>query len=176
MESDDWARIHNDMVSAFHSESDRGAALCSMGFFESLMKGLLGGVLVKDPKVTSQVERLPLAGLITLAHGLGLTSKVVHEDLLILLSVRNAFAHHPFSLTFDEPGIAKATGKLSTARYYRVGSLSGELRRHENPRERFLIAVTQAIQQILRVRGGLNRREIPPTVTIYRWNARGESA
>lgn len=108
----------NDMVGAFHKESDRGAAILAGSFLEHYL-----GIFLKSKTVDQEVaEKLfgamgPLATFsqrIAIAYAFGFIDKQQYADLELIRKIRNYFAHHPISGTFDAPEVKGKVLALST--------------------------------------------------------------
>lgn len=109
----DW----NDMVGAFHNESDRGAAVLVGGFVENYL-GLYLQSFVVDAKVGDELFGAlgPLSSFsqrIALARAYGYISKTQYEDLTLIRKIRNYFAHHPLEASFASPSVAQLAARLS---------------------------------------------------------------
>lgn len=95
---------YNSMVEAFHSESDRGAAVLAGSYAENV----LGKYLAYKCTDKSKEEDLfgsngPLSTFsqrILISESFGLISKNTAETLNYIRKVRNHFAHHPLDASF----------------------------------------------------------------------------
>ena len=109
----DW----NEIVDAFHAESDRGAAVLAGSFAENTLGHYLRACM-RDPKVADELfaPMGPLSSLsqrIAVAYAFGLISAAHYRDFQAIRRIRNHFAHHPFDATFGSTEIAKAAADLS---------------------------------------------------------------
>ena len=96
---------YNSMVEAFHSESDRGAAVLAGSYAENV----LGKYLACNCTDRSKEDDLfgsngPLSTFsqrILISEAFGLISKNTAETLNYIRKVRNHFAHHPLDASFE---------------------------------------------------------------------------
>lgn len=95
----------NQMVGAFHNESDRGAAILSGSFAEHALGQYLK-FRIRDKKVADELFNAmgPLSSFsqrIAIAYAFDLISPAQYKDFEIIRKVRNHFAHHPLDTTFN---------------------------------------------------------------------------
>jgi hypothetical protein len=92
-------------------------------------------------------------------YSLGLVSKGVYQDLVVLCELRNQIAHHYLMLDFSAPPIAKACSSLKYAETLKVGN--GELMfkpgQLDEPRNRFVMTVVLLSQWLLLIALGTKR-------------------
>ena len=108
----------NDMVPAFHNESDRGAAVLAAGFVDNLLESFLRALVVSS-KLADQLFGSfgPLGGFgqrIAVAYAFGFLPLGQHRDLDLIRRIRNYFAHHPLDASFATEAIAGLSEQLST--------------------------------------------------------------
>jgi len=133
----DW----NKMVHAFHSESDRGAALIAGGFVEHA----LGSYLRALATVPTIAEELfapmgPLSSFsqrTAVAYAYGFICKTYYDDLTLIRRIRNHFAHHPLDTTFETDKVASEAAALST---FAISKESNPKTPRERNRNAFLLA------------------------------------
>jgi DNA-binding MltR family transcriptional regulator len=93
---------------------------------------------------------------------LGLVSKPLYQDLLVLSEMRNQFAHHHLSLSFASPELAESCGRLMYPVTLKNGSTDEPLYtpgQFRNARERFTITVVLISQRLLLTALGTQKRE-----------------
>jgi hypothetical protein len=108
----------NDMVGAFHKESDRGAAILAGSFLEHYL-GLYLRSRTVDEKVAEKLFGAmgPLATFsqrIAVAYAFGFINKGQYADLELIRKIRNYFAHHPIEGTFEAEDVKGKVLSLST--------------------------------------------------------------
>lgn len=108
----------NDMVGAFHKESDRGAAILAGSFLEHYLGQFLRSKAV-DEEVADKLfgSMGPLATFsqrIAIAYAFGFIDKQQCSDLELIRKIRNYFAHHPIEGTFEAPEVKGKVLSLST--------------------------------------------------------------
>ncbi|GGY11272.1 hypothetical protein GCM10007160_42860 [Litchfieldella qijiaojingensis] len=109
---------HNDIVTLFHSESDRGAAVLSGSYVENV----LGNYLRHKMTDKSLAEELfntngPLSTFsqrIAVAQAYGFITRDTGETLNYIRKIRNHFAHHPFEASFNESPVRDWTERLKS--------------------------------------------------------------
>jgi len=103
---------------ASESESDRGHALVSVAHLDNMVKIILANAFIEDAKIKKQVFSRQLhsfSAKIDLAYGLGFIDKNIKEELDILRSIRNHFAHSFRECSFDDPPVRQDVVKLRFA-------------------------------------------------------------
>jgi mannitol repressor len=108
----------NEMVGAFHKESDRGAAILAGSFLEHYL-GLFLRSKIVDEKIADKLFDAmgPLASFsqrIAIAYAFGFINKQQHTDLELIRKIRNHFAHHPLNGTFQDNEVKTKVTALST--------------------------------------------------------------
>ncbi|MEQ8693948.1 MAG: MltR family transcriptional regulator [Gammaproteobacteria bacterium] len=100
-------------------ESDRGCALFATAYLEKALSDLLFVSVVYGD--TKKMERdlfefnSPLgtfSSRIKMAYYLGKISKVTRRELDLLRNIRNRFAHHPTTVSFDDEAVANQCREL----------------------------------------------------------------
>ncbi len=137
---------------AFRAESDRGAAVLSLCVIEDLLHERINEIV--GTHFPEMVRLLAPPGrwgvLADAAAMLGLLSPAERDDLKVLVTVRNRFAHKAMeSLAFDH---VEVTDLLSRLRIYERFQVDGPAPR--TPRERFLNGVA-GIYLLVRMRTGI---------------------
>jgi DNA-binding MltR family transcriptional regulator len=97
-------------------------------------------------------------------YALGLISKGIYQDLLVLAELRNQVAHHHLMLSFSTPAVVEACKSLKYAetlvRWDRDdGSLMFQPGQLEDPRTRFVMSVVLMSQRLLLIALGVKRVE-----------------
>jgi DNA-binding MltR family transcriptional regulator len=97
-------------------------------------------------------------------YALGLISKRIYQDLLVLANLRNQVAHHHLMLDFSTPAIADACKSLKYAETLERwdmdnGELMFEAGQLEDVRTRFVMTVVLMSQRLLLVALGVKRVE-----------------
>lgn len=108
----------NDMVGAFHKESDRGAAILAGSFLEHYLGQFLRPKAVDEDVAEKLFGSMgPLATFsqrIAIAYAFGFIDKQQYADLELIRKIRNYFAHHPVAGTFEAPEVKGKVLSLST--------------------------------------------------------------
>jgi Mannitol repressor len=107
----------NEMTSAFHEESDRGAAILAGSFVEHAL-GQYIKFRIRDKKVADTLFDAmgPLSSFsqrIAIAYAFDLISQVQYKDFETIRKIRNHFAHHPLDTTFNTNDIKQLCAALS---------------------------------------------------------------
>lgn len=108
----------NEMVGAFHKESDRGAAILAGSFLEHYL-GLFLRSKILDEKIADKLFDAmgPLASFsqrIAIAYAFGFIDKQQHADLDLIRKIRNHFAHNPLNGTFSDNEVKTKVTALTT--------------------------------------------------------------
>jgi len=98
-------------------ETDRGCALTCSAYLQSELADLLSAYMVDDEGVTAGLlegsgSLASFYAQIDAAYVLGLVSAAARRDLHIIRRIRNAFAHEPGAITFDDDSIASRCNEL----------------------------------------------------------------
>ena len=139
----EWQRL----TSEFQHKGDRAAAILGAVYLESYLGQLIAGFLVKDKaKVVKLLgEEYPLGSFsarIKAAYCMGLISANEHNDLNLILAIRNIFANDVEGATFNDDGIRE---KCFMLKIPRALLLPGETR---TPRRLFVFASTILTQHL----------------------------
>lgn len=107
----------NEMVVAFHEESDRGAGVLAGSFAEHTLGQYLK-FRIHDKKVAEALfEQMgPLstfAQRIAIAYAFQLITQTQYKDFETIRKIRNRFAHHPLDTTFNTEEIKQLCTTLS---------------------------------------------------------------
>jgi hypothetical protein len=95
-------------------------------------------------------------------YTLGLVSKSLYQDLLVLAEIRNQFAHHHLSLTFSTPELSASCKGLSYAMTLKNGDIDEPMFRPgqlDDIRTRFVMSVVLISQRLLVTALGVKRIE-----------------
>ena len=111
-------RDYKAIVRSFHRESDRSAAILASSFLECYLGDHLRAFLVADKVVDNFLDNSmeSLYARSILAYAIGLISKEMLDDIDVVRSIRNIFAHQPEDCNFDSKEIREKCSKLSTAK------------------------------------------------------------
>ena len=109
-------------------ESDKGAAILASADLDSDLESKLIKFIEIEVELDIDERNLlfgesgPLASLgakARLWHAMGLYGKVTRDDIIIISRIRNAFAHTPKSLSFDDQLISENCHHLKVLRAYK---------------------------------------------------------
>jgi hypothetical protein len=109
---------YNQFVDAFHTESDRGVAVLSMCVLEEIVREGVAKRLgpYKERLMPTLAPRGRWSTLADCAWMLGVLSAADRADLLILVDIRNRFAHRALQdLSFDHPDVVHQVGRLKVS-------------------------------------------------------------
>lgn len=106
----DMAEIFIAFRKSLTDESDRGCALFSSAYIDSLLGDLFRRKLVYSKSLERDVLKggSPLSTFsarIKMAYYIGLISEEMRKKLDIIRDVRNDFAHHPVTISFEEQSV-----------------------------------------------------------------------
>lgn len=110
----DWRRLTEE----FDSESDRASALVAAALLDKNLEELLAAFMIDDRR---EVEYLLGSGLksfgarIRICYALGLISDEEVDDMHVVKSVRNYFAHN-LHVDFDDDNVQRNLAKLKLVR------------------------------------------------------------
>jgi DNA-binding MltR family transcriptional regulator len=109
--------------SAFHKQKDRGTVLMAAAWLDDLLGELLRRSFRADPGSVDSLLRPDralgaFASRITLAYLVGLLTPSMREDLEIVRSIRNDFAHTRGHVTFSSPSVRDRCRNLISARIF----------------------------------------------------------
>lgn len=94
------------------------------------------------------------------SYALGLISKALYQDLLILAEIRNHCAHHHLSLSFDSSDLATSCAKLCYALTLKNGDIDEPMFRNgelSSTRNRFVLTAVLISQRLLLTALGVAR-------------------
>ena len=141
---------YNDVVSIYHSESDRAAVILAAAFLEEYMGHYLKSNLIKDTMVDDLFENNgPLSTFDSRAkmlYAMGLLPRVYIDDIKYIKKIRNYFAHHPRHISFDTTNIKDLCSNLSTSKTMINGEVNSML--ESEPRRQYLLAIALVIMHM----------------------------
>jgi DNA-binding MltR family transcriptional regulator len=157
-----------DLYEAVSKASDLAFALIAGAFLEKALTTLLHKFFIES-KITEQAldERDGLlrdfSARTRIAYCLGLVSKGMYQNLVVVGTIRNTFAHSHLPLNFKNPEIKKLCDTLTFPRIAQaVGGDKGSRSLDEwakTPRDRFMLVVTQLYSIINLTALSLERRK-----------------
>jgi hypothetical protein len=121
-------------------ESDKGVAMLVSAHLDSELESELirfmevGDELDLDERHQLFGESGPLTSLgakARLGHAMGLHGRVTRDDIILISKIRNAFAHSPQSLTFDNPLIYENCRHLKALSAYEEAGIISVVRGSE---------------------------------------------
>jgi hypothetical protein len=116
---------YNQIVGAFHEETDRAAGILGAAWLDSYLGQCLRYFLVHDEQENPQLvgtENMadrPLSSFKVRAQALyllGLLTKDALRDVTFIVKIRNQFAHHPGTLTFDDQKVKNWCAELRSTK------------------------------------------------------------
>jgi hypothetical protein len=133
---------YQQMVELFHGESDRGAAVLAGSYVENYLAVYLKSRMA-DPSLADKIFAAngPLATLsqrIDFAQGFGFLPGGVCAELHTIRKIRNYFAHHPKSASFEQSPVRDWAGNFGTAK--EVALQNGEKFKVDSLKTAYLIA------------------------------------
>lgn len=150
-----------------NNEPDFSVVVISAAYVDACLAALLNRRFIQS-SVSSKVLDARSGSLGSFSsradacYVLGLVSKALYQDLLVLAEMRNQFAHHHLSLTFETPELVESCNRLSYAMtlkngdfdepMFKPGQLSGA-------RERFTVSVVLISQRLLLTALGVQKLE-----------------
>ncbi|MDC4204581.1 MAG: MltR family transcriptional regulator [Candidatus Manganitrophus sp.] len=150
-----------------NNEPDLSAVVISAAYIDACLAALLEKFFVASA-VSAKVLDSRSGSLGSLSsradacYVLGLVSKPLYQDLLVLAEMRNQFAHHHLSLSFASPELSESCSRLMYPVMLKNGNTDeplytpGQLR---NPRDRFTMTVVLISQRLLLTALGTQKRE-----------------
>ena len=117
----DWEGFYKE----FENETPRGIVILAGAFLDAQLRNLISKFLIDEPKITEDllggedIGERPLSSFgsrIKVAYSLGLISRSVYDDLIIIKKIRNKFAHRMHDYTFDEPQVIDWCKSLKLAK------------------------------------------------------------
>lgn len=129
------------VMAEIERESERGAVLVAGAFLDVLLREVLETKFLPDDAFRKLLFEddgpiQPFSTRIHLAYGLGFFGYRAYEDLKIIKDIRNAFAHSPDRITFENADVVRLCrllGMPDSVKY-------GERPMPKTPRERFMRA------------------------------------
>ena len=152
-----------------NNEPDFSVVVVSCAYLDACLGSILEKYLIQSA-VSAKLLDARTGGLGTFSvrsdacYSLGLVSKRIYQDLLVLAELRNQFAHHHLMLSFSAPAVAEVCASLKYAetleRWDRDdGKLMFEPKQLEGPRVRFVMTVVLMSQHLLLIAHGVKRIE-----------------
>ncbi|MCW8830681.1 MAG: MltR family transcriptional regulator [Gammaproteobacteria bacterium] len=140
---------YHDVIKTFHKETDRAAAVLAGSLIENFLASYLRSGMVDDKIVDELFVGFgPLADFkkrIETAYAFGFIEKQVHRDLTLIAKIRNHFAHHPLTTSFEMSPVSNWCLELSTKNIYPIEGQQPDARMDN--RHRYLIAVGLCVLQ-----------------------------
>ena len=134
---------YQETVQAFHSETDRAAAVLAGSFVECFLAKYMRSVMVAEAKNELFDNNGPFATYsqrVQASHAFGIISTSEKRDLELIGKIRNHFAHHPLNAAFNEAPVVDWCNCLSTATVFPGNG--GEPDKRLDNRNRFITAVS----------------------------------
>lgn len=103
-------------VHEYHDENDRAAIVMAGSFVENYLATYIRHFMIADTEVERLFAAGPLSSFdarINVAYAFSLIPKEQRDDLRIIKSVRNHFAHAPRAVSFQNEAIRAEIQKLS---------------------------------------------------------------
>jgi hypothetical protein len=108
---------YSDLVTLFHSESDRGAAVLAGSYVENYLATLIKAWMENTDKADQLFDSSgPLSSFsqrIEIAYAFGIIYLHDYKDLQNIRRVRNYFAHHPKEASFNSSPIRDWVANLT---------------------------------------------------------------
>lgn len=150
-----------------NDEPDFSVVVVSCAYLDACLGSILEKYLLQCTVSTKLLDaRTGVLGTFTArsdtCYALGLVSKRVYQDLLVLAELRNQVAHHHLMLSFSTPAIAEACRSLKYAEMLeRWDRDDGELMfkpgQLKDARTRFVMSVVLMSQRLLLIALGVKR-------------------
>lgn len=133
---------YKEMVSLFHDESDRGAAVLAGSYVENYLGLFLRSCMI-DASLSDRIfdSNGPLASFsqrIDFAQAFGFLPKPLCNELHLLRKIRNHFAHHPKSASFNQSPVREWISLLLSS--VKVSLNDGKLFQLDDPKTAFLVS------------------------------------
>ena len=150
-----------------NNEPDFSVVVISAAYVDACLAALLEKFFVQSSVSTKVLDARSgslgsFSSRADACYVLGLVSKPLYQDLLVLAEMRNQFAHHHLSLTFETPELIGSCNKLSYAMTLKNGDLDEPMFKPDqltNARERFTVSVVLLSQRLLLTALGIQKRE-----------------
>ncbi|WP_157730103.1 MltR family transcriptional regulator [Tenacibaculum jejuense] len=116
----DYIKIRKELS----NESDRGVALLSISIIEKLLEDLLKKRLLNEKKIIKDLfdgfgPLSSLSGKTKIAYSIGLIDKTIYDELNLVRSIRNKFAHSPEIIKFSDEEIVQKCNNLKLVIKYK---------------------------------------------------------
>jgi mannitol repressor len=138
-----WLADYNQVVSIYHNESDRAAAVLATSYLERILEEHIRESLIDDPFIDELfIGYGPLSSFsakISVAYGFGLIPKWMKQDMTYIRKIRNHFAHHHFEVSFMSSPARDLCANLSMAKP--ILDSEGATNKEREPRFQFLLTV-----------------------------------
>lgn len=134
---------YQETVKAFHSETDRAAAVLAGSFVECFLAKYMRSAMVPEAKDELFGNNGPFATYsqrVQAAHAFGMISTSAKRDLELIGKIRNHFAHHPLNAAFNEAPVVDWCNSLSTVAVFSNTEIEQDKRLGN--RNRFIVAVS----------------------------------
>jgi hypothetical protein len=138
---------YNEIVNAFHGETDRAAGILAAAWLDSYLGQSLRYFFVQDDEETEslvgsekRVEQ-PLSSFRVRAQALyllGLIPKADYKDIGFIAKIRNRFAHHPGITSFNDETVKNWCSQLHAAKTGMGGT----------PRENYLFSISWIVMNL----------------------------
>jgi hypothetical protein len=141
-----------ELVTKFHSESDRAAGVLAGAYLDAFLDDLLRDVLVPGCRTDELFEgQGPLRSFgakISLAYALGISDDNVSRDMDLIRKIRNHFAHNVWDAQFGTPPVSQWCSELRVIDA--AVDKNGNTVKLQNPaRERYLITIGLCILRLV---------------------------
>ena len=133
---------YQSFVTAYHGESDRAAIVMAGSFAEHYLATFIRDFMIEDEDVERLFASGPLSSFdarINIAYAFSLIEKPQRDDLRIIKSVRNRFAHSPRAISLKQQDIAAEIEKLTIRAS--MEELPNPTEEQKSPRFLYLITV-----------------------------------
>lgn len=115
------SREFRAVLEELHNESDRAAAILGAAFLDESLHQLLLSAVTGGPRVAARLldRDRPLSTFgarVLSAYAFGLISQDEFDELEIIRTIRNAFAHREHSLSFSTQSISDRAARLNSGR------------------------------------------------------------
>jgi DNA-binding MltR family transcriptional regulator len=138
---------YNEIVNAFHTETDRAAGILAAAWLDDYLGQCLRYFLVHDEKENEELvgsEKMmdrALSSFKTRAQALyllGLMPKDSFRDIGFIAKIRNRFAHHPATVSFEDEKVQNWCGELQSAKQ-KIG---------DSARDNYLFTVSLVVMEL----------------------------
>lgn len=112
---------YNEIISIFHTESDRAAAILTGSYLEVLLEKLLRTKFIQSPVVEDLFKGngalSTFSSRIALCFALGYIEETTYRDLNLVRKIRNHFAHNIANASFEDSEVRSRCAELSLVTY-----------------------------------------------------------